>query len=319
MKSTKRWFGFPGGSHGGCRKPDRSTSGVRRPPRGKAGWVLFLFLGAGFTITQESAPILDRYDLSGNGGSSQDLPRVLQEISGLASTSDGRLFAHDDERANVFQVDPETGEILKAFSVGLGGTRGDFEGIAIAGERFFLITSVGQLFEFREGEAGATVGFRVYPLNLGLVCEMEGLAFDPGTETLLLPCKNPRSSRLRNHLVVLSVALESMKLDPNPRIAIPLQELDSRGLDDEFHPSSIEVHPGSGSLVLVAAREEAMVELSPQGEILATEELKRKDHPQPEGLAFLPDGSLILADEGQGERGTITRYLPKVDEGGDIR
>jgi uncharacterized protein YjiK len=280
---------------------------------------LILLLVTGFGGGQESQSVLDRYDLSEGAGSSKKLPGRLREISGLASTSDGRLFAHDDERANVYQVDPETGEITKGFSVGLMGTRGDFEGIAIAGERFFLITSAGQLFEFREGEAGSTVGFRVHNLNLGGACEWEGLAVDPGRQTLLLPCKTPRRQRLKDHLVVVSVGLESMALDSSPRVLIPLEELDSRGLDDKFHPSSIEVHPVTGSLLLVAAREEALVELSSSGEILATRELKRKDHPQPEGLTFLPDGTLILADEGQGKRGTITRYRPRNDEGGGIR
>jgi uncharacterized protein YjiK len=273
----------------------------------------------GFAGWQEPAPLLERYDLSEGAGSSEKLPRALQEISGLAATPDGRLFAHDDERAVVYQLDPETGEIIKAFAVGFLGEKGDFEGIAVAGERFFLITSDGRLFEFREGEPGSTVRYRIHPLNLGMVCEMEGLAVDPAMGTLLLPCKTPRSDRLKDHLVVLSVALESMRLDPTPRVAIPLEELDSRGLDDKFHPSSIEVHPGTGSLILVAAREEAMVELSSDGEILATKELKRKDHPQPEGLAFLPDGTLILADEGQGDRGTITRYAPRTYVGGNLR
>ncbi len=288
---------------------------VSRP----AWWALLLFTGMGFTGWQESPSLLEGYDLSGSAGSAEELPRDLQEISGLATTPDGRLFAHEDERAVIYQLDPNTGEIVKAFAVGFLGEKGDFEGIAIAGERFFLITSDGRLFEFREGEAGSTVRFRVYPLNLGMVCELEGLAVDPARGTLLLPCKTPRSDRLKDHLVVLSLTLDSMTLDPTPRVAIPLRELDSRGLDDEFHPSSIEVHPGTGSLILVAAREEAMVELSSDGEILATKELKRKNHPQPEGLAFLPDGTLILADEGQGDRGTITRYAPRTDVGGGLR
>jgi uncharacterized protein YjiK len=280
---------------------------------------LSLLLVAGVTGAQESHSVLEGYDLSEGAGSSTKLPGRLQEISGLAITSDGRLFAHDDERAIIYQVDPDSGEIIKAFFVGLMGTRGDFEGIAIAGERFFLISSAGQLFEFREGEAGSTVGFRVHPLNFGMACEMEGLAVDPARKTLLLPCKTPRRRELRDHLVVLSVALESMTLDSVPRVAIPLEELDSRGLGDEFHPSSIEVHPVTGSLLLAAAREEAIVELSSSGEILATRELKRKDHPQPEGLAFLPDGSLVLADEGQGKRGTLTRYMPRNGQGGEIQ
>jgi hypothetical protein len=58
--------------------------------------------------------------------------------------------------------------------------------------------------------------------------------------------------------------------------------------------------------------------VSPDGELLATFEMKRRDHPQPEGIAFLSDGSLVFADEGQGQLGTLTVYRPKAGgpEGG---
>jgi uncharacterized protein YacL len=36
--------------------------------------------------------------------------------------------------------------------------------------------------------------------------------------------------------------------------------------------------------------------------------LHRKTHPQTEGITFLPDGTLVLADEGQGKKGRLTRY-----------
>ena len=40
--------------------------------------------------------------------------------------------------------------------------------------------------------------------------------------------------------------------------------------------------------------------------------------PNGEGLAFLLDGTLVVADEGQGSRGRITRYPPATaGEGGD--
>ncbi|MBT8396253.1 MAG: hypothetical protein HKO65_10575, partial [Gemmatimonadetes bacterium] len=223
--------------------------------------------------------ILDLYDLSPEAGKKATLPAVLQEISGLATTPDGRLFAHNDERGAVFELDPTTGRVIKSFLVGALGARGDFEGIAIAGVRFFLVTSRGQILEFREGEPASAVQFRVYELGLGSLCEMEGLAVDAEANTLLLPCKNPRRRELEGRLVVLSVPLDSLRLDPRPRISIPLKDLDERGLGKNFHPSSIEVHPETQALILVAAREEAMVELSRDGEILATRELKRRAHP----------------------------------------
>src|SRR5262245_54963359 len=55
------------------------------------------------------------------------LPQRLREISGLAVTPDGRLFAHGDERAALYEIDPERGRILKSFSLNV---RGDFEGLA---------------------------------------------------------------------------------------------------------------------------------------------------------------------------------------------
>jgi hypothetical protein len=194
---------------------------------------------------------------------------------------------------------------------------GDFEGIAVAGERFFLISSTGDLVEFREGSGGSSVGYQVHPLGLGRLCEMEGLAFEESGNALLLPCKTPRTGKFKDYLVVFSVPLDSLSPDPEPRVLLPLRDLDSAGLGKNFHPSSIVVHPESGSLILAAAREEALVELSPEGEILATKELKRKRHPQPEGMTFLPDGSLVIADEGQGGRGTLTRY-PRIAGSGQV-
>jgi hypothetical protein len=267
---------------------------------------------------QDSTSFLDRYDLSSGEGTRVELPRSLQEVSGLATTSDGRLFAHDDERAIVQEVDPETGAVVKYFFVGRMGVPGDFEGIAVAGDRFFLLTSSGRLAEFREGGHRQTVPYDVHDLGLVRRCEAEGLAFDAGREALLVPCKTIRDDDLEDHLVVFSVPLGTMAPDPTPRIFIPLETLDDNGLGDDFHPSAIEVHPESGAFIILAAREEAGVVVSPDGELLATFEMKRRDHPQPEGIAFLSDGSLVFADEGQGRLGTLTVYRPKAGgpEGG---
>jgi uncharacterized protein YjiK len=261
-------------------------------------------------VPQATSQTLDRYDISADAGTQKRLPADLGEVSGLATTPDGRLFSHDDERAILYQIHPETGAILKSFSVGLLGTRGDFEGLAIAGERFFLITSRGSLLEFREGDSGASMGYEIHSLGLEAQCELEGLAFHEASGSLLVPCKNPKSDHLDGHLVVFSVPLDSMKPDPIPLVFLPLEAVDASGLGKNFHPSSIEVDPQTGSLILLAAREEAMIELSLQGEIRGSREFKRRNHPQPEGLAFLPDGTMVLADEGQGGRGTITLYHP---------
>jgi uncharacterized protein YjiK len=163
-------------------------------------------------------PVLSRYDLSSGAGEDEKLPGMLSEVSGLAVSPDGRLFAHHDESAIVFQIDPGSGDVIKAFSAGLMGVAGDFEGIAIAGDRFFLLTSGGELVEFREGEDGSSVGFQVHATRLGTRCELEGLAFDAEGGALLIPCKTRRDPVLKDHLVVFEVPLETMVPAVLPRI-----------------------------------------------------------------------------------------------------
>jgi uncharacterized protein YjiK len=267
----------------------------------------------------DPSPLLPTFDLSKDGGEQVKLSRNLQEISGLALTPDGRLLAHHDERAVIFQLDPETGEVLQAFSAGFGGAPGDFEGIAVTEDRIFLSTSDGGLLQTSQGSPGATMDYRFHASELRGRCEFEGLAFDPHDETLLLPCKTPRDRELEDHVVVFSLELSSGRVLQVPRIFLPLEELEEVGLDDSFSPSGIEVHPETGRIFLVSARDEAILEFSPGGALLDGRELHKKTHPQTEGITFGRDGTLYLADEGQGKRGRLTRYRPGQGEEGNQR
>lgn len=275
------------------------------------GLLLTALLGGGWglpTLLQPS--LLDELGVSEGAGIRMALPPGLEEISGLATTPDGRLLAHDDERAIVYEVDFRDGTVVKSFRVGLQGLPGDFEGIAVAGPRIFLVTSQGELLEFREGEAGSSVRYRIHRTGVGRLCEVEGLAWDEARNCLLLPCKTARTTDFEDHLVVLGVDASTMEVYPVPRVFIPLENLEGVGLDDEFHPSAVEVHPTSGRLLLASARDEALLELSSGGSPLAGRKLPEDDHPQTEGLALLPAGRLVLADEGRGGPGRLTRYGP---------
>jgi uncharacterized protein YjiK len=269
------------------------------------------------STAQIPSSLLDAFDFSEDGGVQERLPRPLEEISGLTTTAGGRVLAHDDERAVIYELDPATGRVAKAFSAGIGGIRGDFEGIAAVDDRLFLVTSAGELLETVEGDDGSAMAYRIHGTKLSRLCEFEGLAFDARTRSLLLPCKEPKTRELRGHIVVFAVGLDPVRAYPVPRVFIPLQGLTELDLKDSFHPAGIEVHPGTGRLILVSAQEETILELSPQGALRAGRKLHGKTHPQTEGITFMPDGSLLLADEGQGKRGRLTRYAPEgVGEGG---
>jgi hypothetical protein len=83
----------------------------------------------------------------GAGAVRWNLPKRLDEISGLALSTDDRLFAHDDgNAASSTRIDWHRGRIVKGFALGDPPVKDDFEGIAIAGTDFYLVTSGGVLY-----------------------------------------------------------------------------------------------------------------------------------------------------------------------------
>lgn len=268
-----------------------------------------LALATAGVLTGSGDAWLPRYDLS-RAAEVHGLPRALDEASGLAIDPSGRLFTHHDETSAVYELDPGTGRVVKRFHAARRGIRGDFEGLALAEGRFFLVSSDGILLEFREAGGDEVAPAREVRTGLGGLCEVEGLAYHPATSSLLLPCKTPRRRELRERLVVFAVPLATLVPDPEPRVSLPLRDLERLGLGRDFHPSAIDVHP-SGNLFLVAAREEAIVELSPRGAPLSASRLPRRLHPQAEGLAFGPDSTLWIVDEGGGGRGRLSRHPPR--------
>jgi len=226
----------------------------------------------------------------------------------MGATADGRLFAHGDERARIYELHPDSGTILKEFHLGRQGIRGDFEGLAIAGDRFFIVDSDGRILEFREGGDGDRVEYELISSGIGSQCEVEGLAYDVRSDVLLLPCKTVSGRRLRGHLVVYAFSLDGLRFENEPRYLVPLSELIDLGLEEDLNPSGIEVHPVTGSIYILAARQHALVELSRNGEPLAVRLLAAGAHAQAEGLTFGSDLSLFIADEAAREGAILTRY-----------
>jgi uncharacterized protein YjiK len=234
------------------------------------------------------------------------LPQNMNEISGLALAPDGRLFAHPDERAVISELDYRRGVVVKQFLLGRRGVQGDFEGIAIAGEVMYLLTSNGKIFEFREGANAASVEYSVHDLELGKECEFEGLAYDSSINSLLLACKHVGIDQLKDHLVIYRWSLAESAGERLTRIATPVGDLISQNGWKEFRPTGLEVDPFTGNYLITTA-ERAVITVNPEGAILETR-LLPTSHDQPEGIAITRDSMLIISDEAVTKPAVITLY-----------
>ncbi len=237
------------------------------------------------------------------------LPSVLREVSGITISGDGRLFGHNDERGAIFQIDPGTGKMIRQFAVGERRLQKDFEDIEVVGDTFYLVSSVGDLFAFREGRDKENVPFVLRPTGLTARSDVEGLCFDPLTGCLLLACKAWPGRDSGKTRAVYAFNLKSGKLVKTPRFLIDLVELKKRFALKEFRPSGIARHPKSGNFFVISAVGNSILELTPAGKILAYASLPKKYHEQPEGIAFDAKGVLYIANEGA-RKGTIVTYVP---------
>lgn len=254
----------------------------------------------------EASGVLDRYDLASDDPDVLGLPAQLEEVSGLATSADGRLFAHNDERGVVYTISTRSGEASSLFSVGSITLSEDLEGIAIIGERFFLVNSKGDLFEFREGIEGGVVDFTLHETDLSGKYDVEGLCYDPQTDALLLACKEYPGDELdeKDHRAVYSLSLATMTIDPSPRFVLPIDELEERLDIKKFRPSAIERDSRTGHFLILSGNDPAIIEIDRSGTIVAAHPLSKKIHPQPEGLAFGRNGELLIGNEG----GRLVRY-----------
>jgi uncharacterized protein YjiK len=253
---------------------------------------------------------LQHYELRAPPAWRAELPAEMSEISGLAMAPDGGLLAHGDERAVVWRFDLRTRRPIARF--GLAGRHGvlhgDFEDIAMVGDRLFLVASTGEIVEGSLAADGQTTQAVRRTPGLGGACEVEGMTWDAPTRSLLLLCKTSRSKRWRDQVVILAVSTETWRFEASPRIVVPQKRFTDVTGDKQFHGSALTWHPRTGTLLLLAGPQHAYAEITRAGEVLGGGRLNKDLHRQPEGIAVAPDLSLLISDEAAGRTATITAY-----------
>jgi uncharacterized protein YjiK len=233
------------------------------------------------------------------------MPPQLREISGLALTSRGTVFAHDDNAGRVAEIDPKTGILVKSFSL-LGNQKDDFEAIAIAGNDIYLMASDGKLFRFREGVDGQQVQFIVFDTRLGKQCEFEGLAYEADSTRLVMVCKRILDKQTPQDLLIYRMPLPLNRATFS-LLRVPLQEVVGSNKWKNFRPSDITVDPFTRNYVIIASHEKGLLVLTPDGDVLRSEPLPG-DHQQAEGVAITNDSILLVSDEANVKPAAITLY-----------
>jgi uncharacterized protein YjiK len=238
------------------------------------------------------------------------LPQGLSEISGLAVASGNSVYAHDDNYGIVYELDLGSGKVLKAFALGKPTVKEDFEDIAVRGGFVYLLASDGRLFEAPIGEHRKRVRYNIYDTGVGTHCETEGLANGPKDGDFLILCKKPHQSKLKDHLVIYLWSLHDRAPVSEPWLEVSLDGLIEPLDQANFHPSAFHWQHDLGRFMIVSAKGHSALEVDERGRLIDRVKLDKQVHPQPEGLTLMPDGRLVLSDEGTRGHGKISIYDP---------
>lgn len=261
-----------------------------------------------------------------------ELPDILGEISGLATVNDGSLLCNEDETGHLYLFDLQGEEVSHKWS---WGEDGDYEGVATIGETAYVLKSNGNIYEIRNyaslsnsmtdsSNTDIPTNARRFKTGIDKSCDAEGLCRLPGTNSLLIACKEGASELrtiyqftpsepgegatpfLELDLTKIENQLLTTGLD---RLSLNLQKLlDPQSSSGILFPSGIAVHPVTQDLYVLSSMSKLLVVYSLEGNLKQVVELHHEQFLQPESISFTPNADLYIGNEAKGERGNIMKF-----------
>lgn len=231
------------------------------------------------------------------------LPKILDEVSGIAMIDDERIAAVQDENGIIFIYNLTTSEIEEQIDF---GNNGDYEGIALVGTTAYVLRSDGNIFEVKNYRNGNSETIE-HITAIHRKFNFEGLAFDKRNNRLLIAAKEKARE---DYIPVFGFDLESKNLQKDPAYKINfndkvLNEVRKKKLEKTFLPSEINIHPETGKIYILEGVDPKLIILDKEGNLEKLHILNKDQFKQAEGLTFGRSGETYISNEGKGGKANI--------------
>ncbi|UOQ53882.1 SdiA-regulated domain-containing protein [Hymenobacter cellulosivorans] len=247
------------------------------------------------------------------------MPSELAELSGIALAGSTHITGIEDETGNLYEYNLSTKKVDRV--IPFAGS-GDYEDVARVGSDWFIMRSDGKLFRYSGGKT------EEFETGLSFDNETEGLTYDAASKTLLVACKGEPGAGLSfGQRAIYRLNPETFKAEPKPAYVLDVEAIRSsspatdaaagksgkkskkKGGGKGFSPSALAVHPVTGHVFVLSAKQNGIVELDKNGQLLAAQPLPDDLFPQAEGMTFTPSGDLYVATEAGKGSGEASIYL----------
>ena len=245
------------------------------------------------------------------------LPIELKEISGISYWKDNSIVAIEDEHGIIYMIDYQTGRITARYEF---ASDGDYEDITVEGKNVYVLRNSGKIFRVKNLGKEKQKDKKYEP-DLDLAKNTEGLCYYQKLNVLLITYKSIKEKKNDGIIQVgtkpiFAFDLETRKILPEPVFILDFEKIRKiSGMQItsyDFKPSGIAIHPISGYIYLISSIAKLLLVIDAEGNLVFLVPLDSAIFRQPEGICFLPDGSMLISSEGRGGNGYLLFFPYKL-------
>lgn len=250
------------------------------------------------------------------------LPDELREISGIVYFDKNTIIGIQNEKGRLYFYDLREKKITREIKF---FDEGDFEDIAVVGNTLYALRSDGLIVEVENYTSKDNLKVQKHYTPLSLKNDCEGLCYDKTTNSLLIALKEMNAIKEKDDVpgfrAIYSFDLNTKTLSEKPTFLIEISKLDipekypskskKKSGEIRFKPSAVAIHPITNEIYILASAGKKLIVLNRNGEVVFKTGLDNKLFPQAEGIAFSPEGSLFICNEGSDGPGTLIRFEMK--------
>ena len=243
------------------------------------------------------------YDI--NKPDSRELGKSVNEISGLTyNADDSTLLAVSDSKRKIFQIDLYR-EKLRDYAEKMY-TQSDFEDIVKIDTAIYVLISDGTIISMPPHVADSS-RTTVYPTPFRGKNDFEAMYYDPSANGLVVICKECEEEKGQHKRTAYRFDLSEKAFDDDPFYSISTTDIKAmlKNDDADFRPSAAAIHPKDKNLYIVGSAGSHFVKTDRKGKVLEAYNINPDLYPQPEGLAFGPDGTMYISNEGKYGKPTL--------------
>lgn len=242
---------------------------------------------------QKEYPSTPLYDL--NKPKVIDLPEDLDEISGIAYyAKDTSVFAISDDNNFIFKIPLQNPKNILKWS--FDKTR-DYEEVVLVDSTFYVLVSKGDIMVVNF-DGNVTTSQKIdFSKSFKQSNEFESLYYSPDIGKLVLMCKDCDGDK-KGSVSTFLVDVNDTANTYTPSFKLDMSPVNKKlGLDKHLKPSAAAINPVTGDLYVLSTIQSLLLIATPTGTVKEYYKLNPGLYKQAEGIAFTPEGDMIIANE----------------------